>query len=277
LAAEGGDDEEMQELPEDPRPSPGPRTGGEQAQGPRTRAQQAAAGALAAADLALGIGGGTVEFARSVFRLGQPLLDPVVSPLTSVARAVAPLADFAGAAGPQARLRQAAPRGRRDREALTVAAVRLVLTRVPSVINAVLDQLDLTAVVTGRVDTNAVADQVDVDAIARRVDAIAVLDRVDPAAVTRYLIEELDLPAIIQSSTGSIMSDAVQDVRMQGISADEWLSRTVNAMLLRRRPRRKAAPGAAAPAATAGAAGSTEATGPHTTTGTGDETVQAAT
>jgi hypothetical protein len=249
LAAEGGDDEEMQELPEDPRPSPGPRT----------RAQQAAAGALAAADLAIGIGSGTVGFARSVFGLGQPSLDPVVSPLTSVARIAAPLADFAGAAGPQAWLRQAAARGRRDREALVVAAGLLVLTRVAGLINAVLDQLDLTAVVTERADTNAVAGQVDVDAIARRVDVIAVLDRVDPAAVTRYLIEELDLPAIIQSSTGSIVSDTVHDVRMQSISADERLSRAVGALLLRRRSQRKTAPGAVS------------------ANGTGDGVVQAAT
>ncbi|HTU04377.1 MAG TPA: hypothetical protein VMG13_02390, partial [Trebonia sp.] len=100
---------------------------------------------------------------------------------------------------------------------------------------------------------------IDVDAIARRVDVIAILDRTDPDALTRYLVEELDLPAIIQSSTGSIMSDAVHDVRMQSISADERLSRAVDAMLLRRHPRRRAAPGAA---------------GPTSATGTGNGTVR---
>ena len=269
----------MQEFPENPRPSPGPRTR-EQAPGSRTPAQQAAGGALAAADLAIGIGGGAVGLARSVFRAGQPLLDSLMSPLTSAARAAAPLADVTGAAGPQAWLRQAVVRGRQDREALTAAVVRLILTRVPSLTTALLDQLDLTAVVGERVDVNAVAEHIDVDAIAQRVDVIAVLDRVDPAAVTRYLIEELDLPQIIQSSTGSVMSDAVHDVRMQSISADERLSRAVDAMLLRRRPRRRAAPGAAGPAApadTAGAAGATEATGPATATGNGDGAAQATT
>lgn len=177
-----------------------------------------------------------------MFRRGRPLLDSVMSPLTSAARTTAPLAGRTWQAWPQPWLREAEARGRQDREALTSAVVRFILTRVPGVATAVLNQLDLTAVVTDRVDVNAVAAQVDVDAIARRVDLIAILDRLDPDAVTRYLIEELDLPVIIHSSTGSIMSDAVHDVRMQSISADERLTRAVDAMLLRRRPRRTAAP-----------------------------------
>jgi hypothetical protein len=242
----------MAELPEDPQAGPAEPTS----------ARQAAEGALAAADLAIGIGasigGGAVGFAQSVFRLGRPLLDSVMSPLTSAARtATAPLAGRTGQAwrepwpgqwlGP--RLDQAATRGRQDREALTSAVSRLILARVPGVAAALLNQLDLTAVVTERVDVNAVAERVDVDAIARRVDLTAILDRLDPDAMTRYLVEELDLPAIIQSSTGSIMSDTVHDVRMQSISADERLNRLVDAMLLRRQPRRSAATGTAGPSA----------------------------
>jgi hypothetical protein len=233
----------MQDFPEDTR---------------RTRARQAADGALVAADVAIGIGDGAVGFARSVFRSGRPLFDSVVSPLAAAARTAAPLADRTG----QAWLRQAAARGRQDREALMSGVVRLVLARVPGLTAALLDQLDLTAVVAERVDVNAVAAQVDVDAIARRVDVIAILERMDPGALTRYLVEDLDLPAIIQSSTGSIMSDAVHDVRMQSISADERLNRAVDAVLLRHLARRKAVPGA---------------TGPETTTGTGAGTMQATT
>jgi hypothetical protein len=238
-------DEKMQDFRENPRLWPEARPSAQQAPGPRTRAQQAAGNALAAADLAIGIAGGGVSFARSVFRLGRPLLDSVVSPLTSAARTAGPLADRTWQAWPEPWLRQTAARGRQDRDAVTSAVVRLILTRVPGVATAVLNELDLTAVVTERVDVNAVAAQVDVDAIARRIDLIAILDRLDPAAVTRYLVEELDLPAIIHSSTGSIMSDAVHDMRMQSISADERLSRAVDAMLLRQRPRRTAAPEAA--------------------------------
>lgn len=230
----------MQEFPESPRPWPGAQPSAQQTSTPRTRARQAADNALAAADLAIGIGGASVDFARSVVRRGRPLLDSVTSPLTSAAQSAAPLADRTWRAGPQPWLHQTAARGRQDREALTAAVIRLILTRVPGVADALLDQLDLTALVAERVDINALAAQV---------DAIAFLDRIDPDALTRYLVEELDLPAIIQSSTGSIMSDAVHDVRMQSISADERLSRAVDAMLLRRRARRTAAPEAAREAA----------------------------
>jgi hypothetical protein len=242
----------MQEFPENPEPGQTP--------GPRTRAQQAGERALAVADVAIGIGGGAVGFARSVFRLGRPLLGTVVSPLTAV-RTALPYAGRTGQAWPPW-LGQAAERGRQDREALTSAVVRLALDRVPSLTSALLDQLDLTAVVAERVDVNAVAGQIDVDAIARRIDLIAVLDRLDPAALRRYLVEELDLPVIIQSSTDSIMSDTVHDVRMLSIGADERLSQMVDAILLRRRPRRRAAPGTAAPPAAPG---------------TGDGTVRTAT
>jgi hypothetical protein len=272
----GGKAEKMQEFPENSRPWPRLRPCTRQASGPRTRAQQAGKTALAAADVAIGIGGGAVGFGRSIFRLGRPLLDSVISPLTSAARTAAPLADRTGQAWPQPWLRQAAERGRQDREALTSAVVRLVLARVPGLTTALLNQLDLTAVVAERVDVNAVAAQIDVDAIARRVDVIAILDRLDPDAVTRYLVEELDLPTIIHSSAGSVMSDALHDVRMQSISADERLSRAVDAMLMRRRPRRTAAPGATGPTAQAGPAAPTETTGPGTT-GTGDGTVRATT
>ena len=232
----------MQEFQDSPRPSPGTQPSAPQTSTPRTRARQAADNALAVADLAFGIGGASFGFARSAVSRGRPLLDSVMSPLTSAAQTAAPLAGRTWQAGPQPWLHQTAARGRQDREALTAAVVRLILTRVPGVADAVLNELDLTALVTERVDVNAVAAQVDVDAIARRIDVIAFLDRIDPDALTRYLVEELDLPAIIQSSTGSIMSDAVHDVRMQSISADERLSRAVDAMLLRRRARRTAAP-----------------------------------
>lgn len=234
----------MQESPENTR---------------RTRAQQAAESALAAVDTAIGIGDGAIGFARSMVRSGRPLLDSVVSPVTAAA---APIADRTRQAWPQPWLRQAAARGRQDREALTSAVFRLVLAAVPGLTTALLDQLDLTAVVAERVDINAVAAQIDVDAIARRVDVIAILKQMDPGELTRYLVEDMDLPAIIQSSTGSIMSDAVHDVRMQSIGADERLNRAVDAILLRHLARRKATPGAA---------------GPPSTTETGGGTMQATT
>jgi hypothetical protein len=233
-----GKDEGMEEFPEDPRPS----------QGQRTRVQQAADGALAAADVAIGIGGAAAGLAQSMLRLGRPLLEQA---RTQQARAQQ--ARLSSRSWPW--LRQAAARGRQDREALTSAVSQFILGQVPGLATALLNQLDLTTVVTERVDVNAVAAQVDVDAIANRVDVIAILDRLDPAAVTRYLVEELDLPAIIQSSTDSIMSDTVHDVRMQSINADERVNRLVDAMLRRRQPRRSAATGTAGPSAAGPATG----------------------
>jgi hypothetical protein len=248
----------MEEFAEDPRPAPGQPT----------RVQQAADAALAAGDVAIGIGvgmgSGAVGLAQSMFRrgrpllrLGRPLLDSVAEPLASRTEQA-----WRSRTGPW--LRQAAARGRQDREALASAVSQLILGHVPGLTTALLNQLDLTTVVTERVDVNAVAAQVDVDAIASRVDVIAILDRLDPAAVTRYLVEELDLPAIIQSSTDSIMSDTVHDVRMQSISADERVNRLVDAMLRRRQPRRNAAGGTAGPSAAGPATGSAsaEAAGP---------------
>ena len=251
----------MEEFAEDPRPAPGQRT----------RVRQAADGALAAADVALGIGAGmggaAVGLAQSMFRRGQPLLRRGRPLLDSVAAPLASRTEQAWRSRTGPWLRQAATRGREDREALTSAVSQLILDRVPGLTAALLNQLDLTTVVTDRVDVNAVAAQVDVDAIASRVDVIAILDRLDPAAVTHYLVDELDLPAIIQSSTDSIMSDTVHDVRMQSISADERVNRLVDAML-RRQPRRNAAGGTAGPSATGPATGpatgsaSAEAAGP---------------
>ena len=140
--ADGGNDEKMEDYPENTR---------------RTRAQQAAESALAAVDTAIGIGDGAIGFARSMIRSGRPVVNSVVSPLTSAARTAAPIADRTRQAWPQPWLREAAERGRQDREELTSAVVRFVLTRVPGLTAALLDQLDLTAVVAERVDINAVA------------------------------------------------------------------------------------------------------------------------
>lgn len=95
-------------------------------------------------------------------------------------------------------------------------------------IDALLDQLDLTAMVLGRVDLGAMVE--------------AVLTQVDVPALVEEVLDEIDLPEIIRESTGSMASDTVRGVRMQGVNADEAVSRVIGRLLLRRgRP----APGAA--------------------------------
>ena len=140
-------------------------------------------------------------------------------------------------------------------------------------IDAVLDRMDLTKTVVDRVDLDvvvgralagldeeemsALVEKVDVNAIARRLDIDAVLDRMDLTtivlrrvdlvrvvdavldqmdliALANEIIEGVDLPEIIRDSTGSMASETVKGVRMQGIGADQAVDRAVNRLLLRR-------------------------------------------
>lgn len=131
-------------------------------------------------------------------------------------------------------------------------------------VDAVVERVDLPAVVQ-RVDVDQVVERVDLDAVAARLDVDAVLDRVDLTAVVLHrvdlhaivqavlarldlvalaaeVIDGVDLPEIIRESTGSMASDTVRGVRMQGIAADEALSRAVDRLLLRRGDRTTQAP-----------------------------------
>ena len=144
---------------------------------------------------------------------------------------------------------------------LDAAAARLdvapVVERVE--VDAFLERVDLDAVID-RVDLDAVIERVNVDAVIERVDLAlvldrldltaivlervdlgvliqAVLDRVDLIGLADEIIEGVDLPQIIRESTGSMASETVQGARMQGIAADEAVSRVVDRLLLRRRNR----------------------------------------
>jgi hypothetical protein len=136
----------------------------------------------------------------------------------------------------------------------------VVLSRVDlqRVVREVLTRLDgaTLAEVLVLVDVDAVAARLDVDAVAQRLDVEAVLDRldltstvldrvdlgvvvdaalakVDLVGLAEQVIDGVDLPEIIRESTGSMASDTVRGVRMQGIGADEAVGRAVDRMLLR--------------------------------------------
>lgn len=118
--------------------------------------------------------------------------------------------------------------------------------------------VDLDAV-AGRLDVEAVIARVDLDAVAARLDIEAVLDRLDLTgtvltrvdlktvvehvlaqlnlpALVEGVLDEIDLPEIIRDSTGTMASETVRGVRMQGVTADEAVTRVVDRLLLRRRP-----------------------------------------
>ena len=130
------------------------------------------------------------------------------------------------------------------------------------IVELVLDEVDVTALVRERVDINAIAGDFDVDAILARIDVDSVVSRVDldaavarvdlDAAVARVdldaavahvdliglandVIEGVDLPAIIRESTGTVTAEVMADVRSQGERADDMVSGFVDRMLGRNR------------------------------------------
>jgi hypothetical protein len=65
--------------------------------------------------------------------------------------------------------------------------------------------------------------------------ADAVITRLDLGALVEQVLAEMDLPALIRESTGSMASETVHNARMAGISADEAINRVVERHLFRRR------------------------------------------
>ncbi|WUV23778.1 hypothetical protein OG555_36420 [Kribbella sp. NBC_01484] len=64
--------------------------------------------------------------------------------------------------------------------------------------------------------------------------AAEVLKRIDVAGMAEGVIAEVDLAEIIRQSSGSVASDTVRGVRMQGISGDQAVGRVVARLKLRR-------------------------------------------
>jgi hypothetical protein len=131
-------------------------------------------------------------------------------------------------------LARLAERGRREQTAAAADLERLVATLVPALTAAVLDRLDLTAVVRDRVALDSLVAEVDIDAVAARLDIDAIVARLDLVGLANQTIDGIDLPEIIRESTGSVTGDMVRDVRMRGIEADQAVAGLV-ARFLRRR------------------------------------------
>lgn len=109
--------------------------------------------------------------------------------------------------------------------------IEKVLARVD--IDEVASRIDLEAIVA-RIDLDKVAAGIDVDAVAARLDVDAFLERVDLAGLARYIVDEIDLPELIRQSTGTVTTESVRSVRMQGIEADVAVERLVGRVFGRR-------------------------------------------
>jgi hypothetical protein len=168
-------------------------------------------------------------------RLPQPLR---VAARPAVAVARAPLL----AAWRRVDLDRWAARGlaeqRRNRQVAAATARALV----GAVAAAVLEQVDLDAVVAkvdldrivDRLDMDRIAARIDLDAIAARIDVDAVVARVDLAGLTEQVMDEVDLGEIIRESSGTMATETVDALRVQGMRADRLLSRVVDRFLLRK-------------------------------------------
>jgi hypothetical protein len=110
---------------------------------------------------------------------------------------------------------------------------------VAAVVDSAVQRIDLTQLVIDHVDLGPVVtsalDQIDLDEI--------VMQRVDVLGLADYVVQGIDLPEIIRMSTGSVASEAVRSVRMQGVDADRMVAGIVDRIILRRRGRVTDAPG----------------------------------
>ena len=174
---------------------------------------------------------------------------------------------------PETVLARMVDRGRNVRATADRQSARMASDLVNTVVNEVLDRIDLTQLVIDRVKLNQIVDAVDIDAIVAQVDLVAivdripfnrviaqidlnsaaagidvnaiaarldidaVLDRVDLAGIANQVINEINLPEIIRESSGAMASETVLSMRSRGIEADETINRIVDRILLRRRAR----------------------------------------
>jgi hypothetical protein len=127
---------------------------------------------------------------------------------------------------------------RRNRQDAAVTARELVTV----IAAAVLEQVDLNAVVArvdldrivDRLDIDGIVERLDLDQIAARIDLNAVVARIDLAALTEQVMDEVDLGEIIRESSGTMATETVDALRVQGMRADRLLSRVVDRILQRK-------------------------------------------
>jgi hypothetical protein len=108
---------------------------------------------------------------------------------------------------------------------------------IPLAVEAVLARTDVGEV-TAQLDVDAIVDRLDLDSIVARVDFDPILARLDLIGLARYVVDGIDLPTIIRSSSGSMTTDFVRGVRRGSADADVAVERMVDRLLLRGAPRR---------------------------------------
>ncbi len=109
-------------------------------------------------------------------------------------------------------------------------------------LQAVIDRIDIDGIVAG-VDLQAVIDRIDIasivalvdpDPVVSRVDFDAALAKIDMIGIAQQVVDGINLPGIIRDSTGSLASEAVHGVRVQGQLADDAVGQLVGRVFRRR-------------------------------------------
>jgi hypothetical protein len=121
---------------------------------------------------------------------GRDAASRLASPVTSLARRTVRWAGGSEAAGIARRLRDT---GYAARTAAGEAVRDRLLSAVPRLLDALLDQVDLTDLVERRVDLDDLVRRVDVGAVAARLDLDGIVARVDLDAV----VARVDLDAVV--------------------------------------------------------------------------------
>jgi len=117
----------------------------------------------------------------------------------------------------------------------TIAAT-VVETVLPPAIEGVLSRVDLTQLIINHVSVPRIVDSVDLN---------AVLEKVDVAGMVEKVVQDVDLPGIVRSSSDTLVTDAVRGVRLQSASADDVVDRLIGHLVPHRRG--KAAAGTPTP------------------------------
>jgi hypothetical protein len=132
----------------------------------------------------------------------------------------------------------------RDERARSEAtATQFFAVLIPEIAEGLLNSLDLTEIVVDRVDVDRLVQEVDLEAVvqgvdlnaaASRIDLDAMIDRIDLVRIANYLMEELEIPEIIRESTSALAVESVEQLRVQGIRADRFVSHVLDRMVRRR-------------------------------------------
>jgi hypothetical protein len=100
-------------------------------------------------------------------------------------------------------------------------------------IDRALERIDLNEVVA-RIDIERIVARVDVDELAAKVDLEAMIERLELPKIAEEVIDELDVGELIRDSTGSMATETVEGIRIQGMNADRFVSRLVDRAFGRR-------------------------------------------